>query len=283
MSPSAIYLEDTNKKHNIMKKSILIVSLVIGSFSLMAFKFMNSKKVTCIKNEASIVSNQTIANNFLDFSNIVDPRDLLYKVESRFLSTISKSDLDKAKTIIDILPENATKYIDSYYYARVSILDDHVETDRREISDSEVLTEAQINLIQSTNDSGNIYIRSDYKNESGLREHNYLTYFISIVPDQQAKYQDGDDSLIEYLRKNSEEQVKIIRKDGLKGGKVRFTISKEGKLADVSLTSTSGYESVDKRLIEIIENIPGQWTPAANENGELVDQELGFFFGVMGC
>lgn len=268
-----------------MKKNVLILSLLIGSLSFMAFKFLNSNKVaSCNSNLRSIQSSHSLDSEFLVFSNTVDPRDMVYKVESRFLSTISKSALNRAKTIIDILPKKATKSIESYYYARVSILDDHVETDRRAYADNEVLTTAQINLLNSTDDSGNIYIRSDYKIMGGGALYDrHLTYFISIVPDQQAEYQDGHESLISYLRKNTEEEVKIITKDGLKGGKVRFTVTKEGLVSKVDLTSTSGYTTVDKKLVEIIENIPGNWTPASNEKGEKVDQELVFFFGQMGC
>ncbi|MFT4536099.1 MAG: hypothetical protein ACI9P5_003473 [Saprospiraceae bacterium] len=268
-----------------MKKKLLILGLLIGSLSFMAFKIFNTNKVTsCNKNLRSIKSNTCLGSDFLDFSNIVDPRDIVYKVESRFLSTISKSDLNKAETIIDILPKKATESIESYYYARVSILDDHVETDRRAYADSEVLTAAQIDLLNSTNDSGNIYIKSDYKIRGGGSLYDrQLTYFISIVPHQQAEYQDGHESMISYLREHTEEEVKIIKKGSLKGGKVRFTITADGQVSKVELTSTSGYPSIDKKLVEIVENIPGNWTPASNEEGEKVDQELVFFFGQMGC
>ncbi len=266
-----------------MRKNLLLLSLLIAGLSFMAFKLMTPNESNCKIDATPIASNQEFSKSPLSFINILKPEDLLYKVESRFLATISKTDLDNAKTIIDILPKGATDLIDSYYYARVSILDDHVETDRRAMSNNEVLTTEQINLIQSTNDSGNIYIRSDYENKSGLRDYNYLTYFISVVPDQQAIYNDGYEALIKHLKTKSKEDVKVITKDGLKAGKVRFTVTKEGFISNVSLTSTSGYESVDKVLVETIETIPGQWTPASNGSGAKVDQELVFFFGVEGC
>ena len=268
-----------------MKKNILILGLFIGSLSFMAFKIIKSNNVTsCNQDLRTIKSNQPLVNDFSNFSNFINTNDIPYKVESRFLSTISKSDLNRAKTIIDILPKKATESIESYYYSRVSILDDHVETDRRAYADSEVLTAAQINLLNSTKDSGNIYIKSDYKIKGGGSLYDRdLTYFISIVPDQQAEYQEGHEALISYLKKSNEEEVKVIKKGELKGGKVRFTITSEGLVSKVGLTSTSGYPSIDKKLVKMIEEIPGNWTPASNEKGEKVDQELVFFFGVMGC
>jgi len=264
-----------------MKKNLILLSFLIAGLSFMAFKYMAPKETKCKIVAKPMTMNQEVFTDFLNFDYPADPDELLYKVESRFLARISKSELDKAKTIIDILPRKATNNIQAYNYSRVSILDDHIETDRRAIADNEILTKAQINLIQSTNDSGNIYIRSDYENKNGLND--YLTYFISVVPEQQAFYNDGYASLINYLKANTAEEVKVITKDGLKGGKVQFTITKEGLISNVSLTSTSGYKSVDKVLVETIENIPGEWTPASNGSGKKVDQEYVFFFGMEGC
>ncbi len=270
-----------------MRKNLLILGLLIGSLSFMAFKFLNSNKVTsCNQDITSIKSSPKIEGDFFTLSHILNPNDLIYKVESRFLHTISKSDLNKAKSIVDLVPKKATQSIESYHYSRVSLLDDHVETDRRAYAENEVLTALQINLLQSVNDSDNIYVRSDFIRKDSYAatlDNSYLTYFVSVVPDQKAEYQEGHESLIQYLRKSSEEQIKVITKDGLRGGKVRFTITKDGMIDKVKLTSTSGYESVDKTLVEIIENIPGNWTPASTEKGEKVDQEFVFFFGVMGC
>jgi hypothetical protein len=270
-----------------MKKNLIILGLLIGSLSVMAFKFLNSDKVTsCNQNITPIKSTLKLGDDFFNLSNILNPKDILYKVESRFLSTISKSDLNNAKTIADLVPKKATESIESYHYSRVSLLDDHIETDRRAYAENEVLTPAQINLLQSVGDSDNIYVRSDFIEKdafSGTLQNKHLTYFVSVVPDQQAEYQEGHNSLIEYLKKNSEEEIKVITKDGLRAGKVQFTVTKDGMIDKVKLTSTSGYSSVDERLVEIIENIPGSWTPGSNKKGENVDQEFVFFFGLMGC
>jgi hypothetical protein len=42
---------------------------------------------------------------------------------------------------------------------------------------------------------------------------------------------------------------------------------------------TTGYPSLDKKLMTLIKNIPGKWTPAENIKGEIMEQELVFTFG----
>jgi len=36
-------------------------------------------------------------------------------------------------------------------------------------------------------------------------------------------------------------------------------------------------------MIKLIKNLPGDWKPAENYKGELMDQELVVSFGLMGC
>ncbi|MEL7004495.1 MAG: hypothetical protein AAFN93_17440 [Bacteroidota bacterium] len=60
-------------------------------------------------------------------------------------------------------------------------------------------------------------------------------------------------------------------------------VTKNGTLENVRLTATSGYPSVDELMVELIDSLPAKWNPAENSEGEKVDQELVFFFGLMGC
>ena len=238
-----------------MKKSILIFCTVLTTFSFMAFGYVNWNK------QADL--------------------DLYYNVDSRFLTTITKENLHKAKSIIDILPEKATNSIVSYQSVQVDIIDKASEP-----GDGDVLNAAQLKLLQSADYSTNIYIRSDYKTknaDSGELEDSYLTYYITIIPEKEAEFTSGHDALIEYLKENSKEKTAIIKKDKLQPGKVSFTVTKEGIIENVKLTATSGYPSVDKELVKIITNMPEKWNPATDPKGEKVDQKFIFFFGLQGC
>ena len=75
----------------------------------------------------------------------------------------------------------------------------------------------------------------------------------------------------------------IVKKDKLKPGKVRFTISEDGTISKAILVSTSGYPSIDKHMTKLITEAPGKWEAATDGNGNQVEEQLVFSFGIVGC
>ena len=242
-----------------MKKSILIFCAVLTALSLMAFGYIN-----------------------WDHNKQVD-LDLVYNVDSRFMTTITKEDLHKATSVLDIVPKEAEGWWKvSFQAVTVAVLQDGGEIS--EIGKHKVLNAAQIKLLQSIDYSTNFYIKArgtDIHPETGIIED--YVYYITIIPEKEAEYTSGHDALIAYLKENSKEKTTIIKEDQLRPGKVSFTMTKEGTIVNVKLTETSGYPSVDEELVKIITNMPEKWKPAENSKGEKVDQEFVFFFGTQGC
>ena len=60
-------------------------------------------------------------------------------------------------------------------------------------------------------------------------------------------------------------------------------ITTDGTVSDVILESTSGYDSIDDKMIELIKSMPGKWNAATDSQGEKVEQELVYSFGLVGC
>ncbi len=272
-----------------MKKSVLILSAVLITISLLAFGYIN-----CSNTETgpAVTSYYKVdaSNNDMSYTVVkLTAPDLVYNVDSRYLATITKEDLHKATSIVDILPTKATQYVASYNYSkvsllndsRVSLLNDFVETDKSAVGTNEVLNAAQLKLLQSMDYSSDFYIRADY--EALNATISYLTYYISIIPEKEAEFPGGNDALIAYLKENSKEKTAIIKQDQLKPGRVTFTVTKNGEIGAVKLSSTSGYPTVDEELVKIITHMPQKWSPATNSKGENVAQELVFFFGLQGC
>lgn len=268
-----------------MKKSILIICTVLAILSLISFGFINLRDT--VANQVEISSSKIVALDeqvVLDFNNEVFS-DFFYAIGTRF-GGIKKGDLDNARSIIDFLPYEATQSIVSYKSVSVIILDDNKQTDIRETGNSDVLTTAQTKLLRSANYSTNILIRADCQEQNkvtGKLEDSYFTPHLTIVPETQAVYIRGKDALIEYLKENSKEETSFVIKGKLQSGKLYFTVNKEGTISNAKIAATSGYPSIDKKMIELITNAPGVWEPAKNSEGEKVEQVLVFSFGIMGC
>jgi hypothetical protein len=268
-----------------MKKSVLIFSTVLITFSLTAFTYMNWNTPVRAYEQPSCNSMVTFEPDIINsINNKADP-NLVYNVQSRFNHTITKDHLKKAISVREIFPKHASESIGNFHSVKVSVLRDK-KGETSEFGTSELLNEAQIKLLHSINYSNNIYITAYYKKQNivtGASEEDHIVYYMTITPETEAEFTSGHDALISYLRENSKEETAFIEQDQLEPGMVNFTITKKGTIAHVNLTSTCGYKTVDEALVELITNMPEKWNPAKNSKGENVDQELVFFFGKEGC
>ncbi|MFT6983996.1 MAG: hypothetical protein ACJAUD_002776 [Crocinitomicaceae bacterium] len=264
-----------------MKNSIVITAVILATFSLTAFGCMNmdNEDGTSIKiasDESKICNKKKV---------ITKKPDFIYDVHSRFLTRISKTKVLEAKSIIDLLPSEATEGIDAFKNVKVAIVP--VNGDEIiEMGENKTLNASQLELLQSVDYTTNFCVRAEFKRENpntGELEDNYVVYYMSIVPETEVKFVNGNSVLIDYFKKNSKKDVAKIDTAELKPGKVHFTITKEGKITNIKLASTSGFDAIDEKMISLIKAIPGEWEPALNSKGEKVDQELVYSFGIMGC
>lgn len=272
-----------------MKKSILILFTILVTFSLTAFAYINWNNTKTTDQERASLARTSGFENYLVTSDIRNgDLDLFYKVRNRWFS-MTKEELSKAKSIHDILSKEATYNRGSFKNVTVSVLhndNDVRDIETRAIGQSEILNEAQIDILRSSNYSTNLRITALNRYEGAeydAQEYDSLVHYMTIVPEIEAEFEGGFEALINYLKEGSKEKAKVIKRDKLQPGKVFFTVTKEGTITNVKLNSTSGYPSVDKELIKIITNMPEKWDPAENSKGEKVDQEYVFFFGSEGC
>lgn len=261
-----------------MKKSILIISAVFTTISLMAFGYLNTET----QNNQETVANKTELKTVKKRAAVT----FYYDIDSRFMSTVTKEKLHNATSILDFLPKSQTDPVESYQSIEVIILDDYHQTDLRATGKDEMLTAAQLELLKTVDYSANILIRADFleKNKvTGELGHNYFTPHITIVPEKEANYIFGKDALINYLKINSTEEIALVQPGNLKGGKLYFTVTKDGNIANVELAATSGYPTIDDTMLRLMTSNPGMWLAAENANGEKVEQKLVFSFGTIGC
>ena len=268
-----------------MKKNIIIYGAVLTVIGIIAYGFM-------IRNNAETDSLEAlVSENIISNTQVIEKiekkifEDFIYDVGPRF-SPIKKETIDKATAIDDFFDEEQMQRIVNLTSTSVILFIDNKQSDIRATGDSFKLNEAQLKLLQSSNYSTNLIVRVDYQTigeENGKLIDDYSTPHLTIVPQKQASYLFGKDAIKYYLKENSKEARIGVDPDKLKPAKLFFTVTKKGTIENIHLDSSSNYPVVDKKMIEIISNLPGEWEPAENTKGEKVDQELVVSFGLMGC
>lgn len=267
-----------------MKKSILFTCIVLASFSFTVFGYMNWGTGTTDFVEQSYNNTHNPENVFVNLFNKQVKPDFHYAVDSRFINTVTKENLQKAKSIHDIFSKGETKGIEAFRDVNIIILPRDAEKFAK--GDGNELNSAQLSLLQTTDYATDICIEafSKQKNlETGEIEEQYFVYYMSVVPEKKAEFKDGQLALLNYLKEHSQKETASLTKDKLEPGKVRFIVTKEGEIEHVSLEATSGYKKVDNKMLALIRSLPGEWEAATNSKGKKVDQKLVFSFGIVGC
>ena len=268
-----------------MKKIAITLSIVLSVFSQVA---CNSNP----KSEVSLTSIENVDSEDMAMNTSLKEKpqpklfeDFIYEVAPRF-NVIKKTDLDKVSSFGDFIGEEHAQRIVSYSSVSVIILDGQEKTDIQETGNSGVLTPAQIKLLQSSDYSTNILVSAYFQEknpETGQVEEQHWTPYLTIIPEVQASYSGGMDKLKRILKDKSQDARKGVDPEKLRPAKLFFTVTKNGLIENVHLDRTSGFQLVDKKMIELISTTQKDWKPAQNSKGEKVDQELVVSFGLLGC
>jgi hypothetical protein len=215
-----------------------------------------------------------------------EPFEFHYSLDSRFMADFTKEQLKDARNILEFDDRISKDQIISVRSTFVAILNDRYEQVEKVTGNTLEFNEAQLNLLRSAPYSADILIEMNYIEKNvhfSEPQFNYTTPHITVIPENQAVYEEGKDGLVAFLKLKTLDMISRVEQDKLMAGKIRFTVSKSGTVKDVTLLSTSGYHNIDERLIGLISNLPGKWTPAENAQGVKVDEQLVFSFGQIGC
>ena len=272
-----------------MNKRILFILAAGVAFSLAALAYTSRNNAAA--DQESDASNSSALADAIPVSAGTDETelDLNYSVGSRW-STRTKQELEQIERISQLLSDGPALLRDSYRNVWVAVL--HNDRDVRDIKisavgQSEKFNDAQLELLRSCDYSTNLRITARNRRSDATHgvfdENDSIVIYMTVVPEKQAAFVGGFEALVDYLKAGSEDHVTVIEQNQLQPGKVFFTVTREGKIDHVKLVATSGYDSVDKALVEIVSDMPEMWAPAENGKGEKVDQEFVFSFGAVGC
>ncbi|MDH3698803.1 MAG: hypothetical protein OEQ81_09070 [Flavobacteriaceae bacterium] len=268
-----------------MKKRILLFSIFLVIVLVAAFAFNDMTKPTADQQE--LASTEVSVSEAQPSEKVPEKKDpvIQFDLGPRFKG-IKKSELNKATSFADFIGQKHANRIIKYKSLSVIELDDDKQTDRKITTNSGELTQAQREHLQAAGLSTNVLIWAEYTEkweESGLVEDSYWTPHLTVVPEKQAVYVVGEKAFIDYLEENIPEFRNFLRKEQLQPGRIYFTVGKEGTITQVELQATSGIPEMDEKLVKLVHEAPGKWTPAENVKGEKVAQVLVVFFGSLGC
>jgi len=266
-----------------MKKSFVILSILIITFILTAFGYYNIGETSPIPIKFEKKEKVFLKNDFRKaVMEDIDP-DFYLKVGSRFNTVISKNELHHAKSIIDILPKKATQNKANFNSVSIGILEKDNELVK--YGNNEQLSSDQLSLLKTAEYSTNFYVISYCNNllDNGAIENDKISYYMTVVPEKEAEFHKGSKGLLDYLKREIKTKLKDYSKNKLRPGKLTFTIAKDSSIKFIEVNSSSGYTKLDNTFIELISNTKDLWSIAANARGEKVDQEFVLFYGKMGC
>lgn len=149
------------------------------------------------------------------------------------------------------------------------------------------LSPAQKNIL-NTVDAGtdiSIKIKFRYKNWANHNPENEIKegrYVITAVPETEAEYPGGFEQMTKYLINSIFNKASGDASKKIMQATVKFTVTEEGKIADVKISRSSTDPLTDKLLLDAIKNMP-QWKPAKDSKGINVKQEFNLPFGGGGC
>ncbi|NRD22862.1 hypothetical protein HNV10_06395 [Winogradskyella litoriviva] len=265
-----------------MKKRIIILGTTLTILSVLFFGFT---KLTINNPETltTVATNEAVMENNVYVGPYLNPLpNLYYGVDARF-APVKKADVLNAKSIYDFLNEGEKDQIITIKSVNLTVIKDNQLSELQALGTTAKLTKAQIKLLKSMDYFNHFTIRTEFRGknmETGIIEDKFFGPHITIVPNQQAAYSEGKEALLNYFKDNSRNVMNIITDNKINALKISFIINKEGKVTNVKHDAMStGYPKIDAKFMELVKNIPGQWIPAQNANGEKMNQELVFTFG----
>lgn len=270
-----------------MKKRIIISTTIVAILGILLFGFTNLKSKEAKEIAATEPIEPLIENNAF-FGPYEKPfPNLYYGVDARF-GAVKKSDIQNATSIYDFISEEEKSRIIAITSVNLIIIKNNEQSEIQESGTTDKLTDAQLQLLKSTDYFNHFTIRTEFKGkdkETGKIKDLFYGPHITVVPDHQAQYVTGKEALLNYFKDNSRKDMNIVSTEKLNAIKISFIVNKEGKVTHVKHDAMStGYPSIDEKLMALVKNIPGEWIPAQKANGEKINQEFVFTFGLAdGC
>ncbi len=268
-----------------MKKCFLYFNVLFTVLLLASCGNKNEQSVKLITTTPAIGEDLAMNKQAADSPKPKVFSGFIYDIGPRF-GAIKKEVVQNAKSIEDFIHREDISKMEHINSVTIHIMEGIIMSPASEKGTNATFTEAQLKLLRSLDYSTSLMLMVEFQEFSKFAnslENNYTSPYLTIVPEKQASYMFSEDTLKDYLRVNTEEVRANIDPEKLQAAKLYFTVTKSGAVENVRLDRTSFYPKVDEKMISLMQNLPGAWSPAENIKGERVAQELVVSFGLIGC
>ena len=197
------------------------------------------------------------------------------KVSSANLQTVTKTNLSKAITLLDINPRYPSTWVASYSHVALTALLNGNEVTA--MSKNDTLTSEQKTLLERVETGSKIKVEVKYipQNDLLFNEEKIIDFKYEVGPAVDAEFVGGAEKMDQYLRANTADKLSKEVLETMQAWGVKFFIDTEGNVVDVAPAQKCKDERLDATLLEAICNMP-KWKPAVSTKGEKIKQEFLF-------
>lgn len=205
--------------------------------------------------------------------------ELTFDVERMYTPlSISKAKLDNALTLEDLNRYYETSWVKEYI--SVEILATHNGEMKKALGQSDVITDEQKELMTTADVNTEIHVNVQYLPDNTLDDNEIKknNFSFLVYPENEATYAEGKEQLMLYLKEKAIDRIPTGTFVNYEMAAIKFTVDEEGEIENVHVFESSKDESVDKVLIQSIENMPC-WKPAEFANGVKIKQDFALIVG----
>jgi len=213
------------------------------------------------------------------FSQVPTDEEILSEV-SRVLPPISLTpdEARSVETLMDISPYYNPKWVKEYISVEIkATVDESVVISK---GTDEVLTTAQIQLINSTDEETIIWASVSYQPDNTLAHNETKEHVFSftIDPVTEAHYKNGYSLLAQQLQTEVVDQLDPAVFEGYTLAAITFTVDKDGKVRDAQVAESTEDEGTDQLLLDAICKMT-DWAPATYASGLTTEQDFVWIIG----
>ena len=210
-------------------------------------------------------------------------QELAYDIRATYERPISIEQLLHAKTLSDLNPGYPSSWVSHYISVEVSTKQDGKLLSV--VGKNDQLNEKQLELLQHATIGTEIIVNVQYdpKNTQQTEDFKQVHFSSTIIPAKEASFPRGNDQLMDYIQKETIQEIPLLLHQQLEQASIRFIIDKTGKANQIKVSKTSEFEEIDTLLMQAIQNMEA-WIPAEDAEGNKVEQEFELVVGTMvGC